>query len=377
PGQAAQEYRYSWPAAWRKLPSHCAACWVSLSMSGTPSPMPLREFNGLDGEGVRRDVLSQGRPAVLRSLVEDWIAVHEARRSPAALIRYFQEFDNGSLVDALLAPPEIGGQISYNESMTGFNFVRNRLSLIAVAEQTLRYARFSKPPSIAAQSALIRECLPGFETQNRLDALPPDVDPRIWLGNRITTPAHVDEWNNVACVVAGRRRFTLFPPDQIANLYVGPLDYAPTGAAMSLASLKTPDFERYPRLRVALGAAWVAELGPGDAIYIPPLWWHHVDSLEDFNVLVNYWWHDAAGESPGTDSAFEALLHGILSIRKLPPSTRRAWRALFEHYLFASAEEAVNHIPADRHGVLGALSPGQSAALRNHLIERLAKPESK
>ena len=57
--------------------------------------------------------------------------------------------------------------------------------------------------------------------------------PRIWLGNRITTPAHVDEWNNVGCVVAGRRRFTLFPPEQITNLYIGPLDFAPTGAAMA------------------------------------------------------------------------------------------------------------------------------------------------
>jgi hypothetical protein len=332
---------------------------------------PLREFSGLDDEAVRRDVFSEGQPAVLRRQVDDWTAVQAGRNSSEALARYLKQFDSGCPVDALLAPPEIDGRISYNDTMTGFNFVRNRLPLSAVVEQVLRYSKFPKAPSVAAQSALIRECLPGFEVHNHLRVLPHNVAPRIWLGNRITTPTHVDEWNNVGCVVAGHRRFTLFPPDQIANLYVGPLDYAPTGAAMSLVSLSKPDFERYPRFRQALGAAQVAELGPGDAIYIPPLWWHHVESLEDFNVLVNYWWHDSAGEGARADSAFDVLLHGILSIRNLPPTTRRAWASLFEHYLFGSRDDSVHHIPTERHGILGDLTPDQSAALRRHLAQRL------
>jgi len=342
-----------------------------LVAASTRSPTGLREFHGLDEEAVRRDVLSEKRPAVVRGLIENWVAVQEGRESSDRLIRYLKQFDSGKPVDALLAPPEADGQISYNATMTGFNFVRNRLSLNQVAEQVLRYAKFPKPPSVAVQSALIRECLPGFEVHNRLGILPHDVAPRIWLGNRITTPTHVDEWNNIGCVVAGRRRFTLFPPDQIANLYIGPLDFAPTGAAMSLVSLRTPDFERYPKFREALAAAQAAELGPGDAIYIPPLWWHHVESLGSFNVLVNYWWHDSASEAAGEDSPFDALLHGILSIRKLPPATRRAWAAFFEHYVFAAQDDAVTHLPTERHGILGDLTADQSAALRDHLVRRL------
>ena len=197
--------------------------------------------------------------------------------------------------------------------------------------------------------------------------------PRIWLGNQISTPTHVDEWNNIGCVVAGRRRFTLFPPEQIANLYIGPLDFAPTGAAMSLVSLRHPDFARYPKFREALAAAQSAEVGAGDAVYIPPLWWHHVESLEPFNVLVNYWWHDLAGDGASADSAFDALVHGILSIRALPPATRRAWSALFEHYVFGSGAGVVEHIPQERHGMLGELSPEQQAALRAHLMRRLGR----
>jgi Cupin-like domain len=334
---------------------------------------PIREFSGLAPETVRRDVLPDKRPAVIRGCVHDWPAVKQGLDSPAALVRYLGRFDSGKAVDALLASPEIDGQIFYDEAMTGFNFVRNRLPLAAVAEQVLRYSQFPRSPAVAAQSALIRDCLPGFADENRLSVVDDNVLPRIWLGNRITTPTHVDEWNNIGCVIAGRRRFTLFPPEQIANLYIGPLDFAPTGAPMSLVSLRQPDLIRYPRFREALAASQVAEAGPGDAVFIPPLWWHHVESLEPFNVLVNYWWHDQVGDGALADPAFEALLHGILAIGALPPATRRAWGAFFDHYVFGDKAGVSAHIPERRRGILGELSAEQLAGLRAHLAKRLTR----
>jgi hypothetical protein len=342
-------------------------------VTAAPAPQAIREFSGLDSATIRREVLLEKRPAILRGLVRDWPAVKQGLDSPAALVRYLNRFDSGKPVDALLTAPEIDGRIFYDEAMTGFNFLRNRLPLAAVAEQVLRYAQFPKSPAVAAQSALIRDCLPGFSAENVLSIVDANVLPRVWLGNRITTPTHVDEWNNIGCVVAGRRRFTLFPPEQIANLYIGPLDFAPTGAPMSLVSLRDPDFERYPKFRAALAAAHAAELGPGDAIFIPSLWWHHVESLESFNVLVNYWWHDLVGDGALADSAFDALLHGILSIRALPPATRRAWGAFFEQYVFGDEADALEHISSARRGILGTLSAEQLAGLRARLAKGLAR----
>jgi hypothetical protein len=342
-------------------------------VTAAEAPRPILELSGLDAPAIRRDVLSDKRPVILRGFVRDWPAVKQALDSPAALVRYLSRFDSGKAVDALLTAPEIDGQLFYDEDMTGFNFLRNRLPLAAVAEQVLRYAQFPKSPAVAAQSALIRDCLPGFAEENRLSIVDANVLPRIWLGNRITTPTHVDEWNNIGCVVAGRRRFTLFPPEQITNLYIGPLDFAPTGAPMSLVSLRNPDFARYPKFREALAAAHVAEVGPGDAVFIPPLWWHHVESLERFNVLVNYWWHDKVGDGALADSAFEVLLHGILSIRALPPATRRAWGAFFEQYVFGDDPGATAHIPEQRRGILGTLSAEQLAGLRAHLAKKLGR----
>jgi hypothetical protein len=333
----------------------------------------VKEYSGLTVEQIRREVLAEKRPAILRGLVRDWRAVREYLDSAGSLVRYLKELDSGAPVDALMTAPEAEGQIAYNAAMNGFNFHRNRLPLSEIAAQVLRYAQFPDPPAVAAQSALIRDCLPAFAAENALTLFDPAILPRIWLGNRITTPAHVDEWNNVACVVAGRRRFTLFPPEQVANLYIGPLDFAPTGAAMSMVSLRDPDFTRYPKFHAALAAAQVAVLEAGDGIFIPPLWWHHVESLEPFNVLVNYWWHDPLGADSKADSAFDALLHGILSIRALPPESRAAWRTFFEQYVFGAHADSIEHIPPERRGILGSLSPEQVNALRAHLAKKLSR----
>ena len=137
-------------------------------MPHLPAPQAIREFSGLDCDVIRRDVLPDKRPAVLRGFVNDWPAVRHASDSRVALVRYLNSFDNGKPVDAQMTPPQVDGQHYYNETMTGINFIRNRLPLAALIEQVLRYAHFPNPPAVAAQSALIRDCLPGFAEENRL-----------------------------------------------------------------------------------------------------------------------------------------------------------------------------------------------------------------
>jgi hypothetical protein len=274
--------------------------------------------------------------------------------------------------------PEARGRIAYNDAMDGFNFARRRLPLTAVLEQLSRYACFDDPPSVAVQSAFVAECIPGFGAANRLSLLDAAVAARIWIGNRVTVPAHFDESHNVACVVAGRRRFTLFPPEQVENLYIGPLDFAPTGAAMSLAPYPDPDLARFPRLEGALAAALGADLEPGDAIFIPTLWWHHVQSLDPkLNVLVNYWWHGSLGAVERTSSAMDALLHCLLNMRSLPPELRAGWRHMFEHYVFGADDERFAHIPAPRRGVLGEMTPDAAQRLRSTLIANLERDNVK
>jgi hypothetical protein len=296
--------------------------------------MPIREWRDVDARTFRAEIATRYEPAVLRGVVADWPAVKHAVASPADLCTYLASLDRGAEVDVLRTAPSAKGRIFYNDALTGFNFTREKATITAVLERVAKYAGMQNPPAVAAQSALLADCLPGFRADHPLPLLHDSIEPRIWLGSAVVTPAHFDESSNVACVVAGRRRFTLLAPEQVANLYIGPLDLAPTGTPISLVSFREPDFERFPRFREALAAAQVAELGPGDAIYIPPLWWHHVESLERLNMLVNYWWKGPPDAPAAAPSAFGALHQSIKTFEHASPEQRAAWDALFGHFVF-------------------------------------------
>jgi hypothetical protein len=192
----------------------------------------------------------------------------------------------------------------------------------------------------------------------------------LWLGNRTRTAAHWDLPQNLACVVAGRRRFTLFPTDQIGNLYVGPLEFTLAGQAISLVDVDAPDLERYPRFAEALGAARTAELGPGDALYIPSLWWHAVASLDEFGAMINFWWRDA---EPPLLTPLNALYHAVITMKNLPPNELAAWRVLFDHYIFGDNGDPAEHLPEKARGILGRRTPELVARVKKLLIEALIR----
>ena len=330
------------------------------------------ERTALDPVRFRDEVVTQYRPQVLRGVVDKWPAVAKGRQSAESFCSYLAAFDSGKPVDVLRMPPSAQGRIFYNEAIDGFNFTRDRAPLSSVIRNIAREARFEKPSAVVVQSAPIAECAPGFAKENVLPILDASVAPRIWFGNAVVTPAHFDESHNVACVVAGQRRFTLFPPEQIANLYIGPLGFAPTGTPISLVDFRRPDFERFPRAKQALESAFVADLAPGDAIYIPALWWHYVESLDKCNALVNYWWRESHGPSTRANSALNALLLAILDLRQLPPEQREAWRNIYDHYVFTAGEEVASHVPKARRGILGEISPELAQQIRAFLKEQLS-----
>jgi len=335
------------------------------AMTATPSPMS--EVHGVDRARFEAEVVPGNAPVILRGLASGWPAVAKGRESPLALAQYLAAMDSGIPVDALMTRPEEDGRLFFDASMTGFNYIRTEQPVSRVLEQTLRYAQFERAPAVAIQSAEIDRCLPAFKRDHVLPVLDESVEPRAWIGTAMVTPAHFDESHNIAVSVAGRRRFTVFPPEQVANLYVGPLDHAPAGRPISMVDFAKPDFDRFPRFRDALAQAQVADLEPGDAIYLPPLWWHHVRSLAQLNMLVNYWW------APPPSSGLDSLMHAVATLRALPPAQRQAWRQLFEHYVFDTERDVASHIPPERRSMLGAMSPQETARLRKLLSERLAR----
>lgn len=331
----------------------------------------IEEVEAVTRDSFRDTILTAARPVVFRGLVHDWPATRAGLESPAALADYMKRFDGGATVNAMFGPPGIRGRFHYNDDLSGFNFRRGPVRLSAALDLLIDYAQEDHPSSLAIQSVPVREALPAFERENRMPLLADAVEPRVWIGNAVTVAAHHDPSENIACVVAGRRRFTLFPPEQAANLYMGPFELTPAGPAVSMVDFDAPDFARFPRFATALEQALVVDLEPGDALYIPYLWWHHVRSTEQMNMLVNYWW---APDDQGRGRPMDALMHAMLAVRDLPPAHRDAWRVLFNHYVFEAGDDAGSHIPERRRGVLGRLDPGAIRAVRTALARALGRP---
>ena len=312
----------------------------------------IREVTGCRPDSLSDDILNSNEPLVLRGLTADWPIVKAAVQSPAQAEAYILQFDSGQQLTAYRGEPEIEGRIFYTEDLSGFNFDRIRLPLPQVFGNLRQYSSEAQPPTLYVGSTMVDNWLPGFRDSNDLVIEGHDPLVSIWIGNRSRIAAHYDFPTNIACTVAGRRRFTLFPPEQLENLYVGPIDFTPAGQSISLVDFAKPDFDAYPKFRQALEAAQVVELEPGDAILIPSMWWHHVESLDDMNILINYWWRNTPAYM---GSPVNVLQHAIMGIRDLPPEQRDAWREIFDHYVFNADEENYQHMPEQARGVLNPL----------------------
>ena len=281
------------------------------------------------------------RPMVFRGAARDWPAVAAGRRSDAALAAYLKQFDTGRPTEVMVGPPEIVGRFFYNEAITGCNFQKRVGSLSSLIDRMIAVRADPRPDAIYAGAATADDHLPGWQRDNPLPVSPPNAVARLWLGNATHVTTHFDEASNIAVVIAGRRRFTLFPPDQAENLYVGPLHFTIAGPPVSMVDIDRPDLDRYPRYAEAVRHMLVADLEPGDAIYIPPIWWHNVKALAAINVMVNYWW-----EPEGAVSPLDTLHRAILAMRDLPAPYRAAWRTWFERYVFdEDAAERIAHLP--------------------------------
>lgn len=332
----------------------------------------IPEIDTPTGERFRNEVLAGGKPVVMRGLVRDWPIVAAGRSSPDEFCEYLRRFDRGYDLDTAYGAPSIGGRIFYNDDLSGLNCRMEQAPLSSALDYLLEHFDDDPAPTLAIQSVVISRFLPGMQSDNRLPQglLPDGVDPRFWLGSRTIIAAHYDPSENVACCVAGSRRFTLLPPGQVANLYVGPFELTPAGAVISMVDFDRPDLGKYPKFEQALEAAWVSDLEPGDAIYIPYLWWHHVRGLDRINGLVNYWW--AQPDEQHGDPR-NALFHAMMSVRSLPPAQRRAWQAMFEFYVFDSSGHLGEHLPESKRGILGNLEPGKLKRLRMALSRALSR----
>lgn len=320
---------------------------------------------------ISEALLNSDVPVVLKNYGGGWPLVNESKKSTQHAIDYLKRMDSGLAVNACYLEPKERGRIFYNEDMSGFNFATKQQTLSTVLTELQAESSKNSGKTIYVGSTSIYQVLPDLVEKTPSSPFITQAIYNLWLGNQSKVAAHFDFLQNLACCVVGRRRFTLFPPEQVKNLYCGPIDKAPGGQAISMVDLDNPDFNKFPKFEEALNASITIELEAGDAILLPSMWWHYVEGLDDLNVLLNHWWKNSPAYM-GNPS--DALQHAMLSIRDLPKAQRNAWQHMFNHYVFNHDVEQFNYIPPSSQSMLASpMSELEARKLRANLQNKLRR----
>jgi len=324
---------------------------------------------------IPEEIFAAKEPVILKGIVNNWKLVELGLQSTQSTIDYLKQHYNGKPSFGYFGDASLKGHFFYDEHVTRLNYENKQTRIDEFLDLILATLNDSLPPSLYIASNLIDSHFPELRAENDIHIPRPHRDvpveavrAGIWIGNRTTACCHYDVSDNLACCVVGKRRFTLFPPDQIANLYPGPLDITPGGQALSMVDFANPDLNAYPNFPEAVASGQIAELEAGDALYLPSMWWHQVEGLNPFNILINYWWSEAPLYS---GASMNVLYHAMLSLREKPAHEKQAWKHIFDYYIFGDGGQAAHHLPEHAQGFLGELDPQKARALRAMLLNKL------
>ena len=131
---------------------------------------------------------------------------------------------------------------------------------------------------IGADEELFRELNADFQIPPILPRYNPAAT-GIWMGQAPNlTPFHHDWWHSCLAQVCGRKQFILVHPFEEKQLQADWTD----AARFDLQSppYVAPDSPVLAELETAV----VGMLEPGEMLYIPPFWWHQIETIDGGNI---------------------------------------------------------------------------------------------
>ncbi len=266
----------------------------------TPAAFPLLPFSTgpvpvLESPSST-EFLDEYRPVLIKGWLDGWPLYRALGECPDERQRLALLEDLAGSRSIAYSTLPADGRLSYRSGTLEPTFIFDEVNstfagFLGAVDEVLQGGG---KPGLYLQSTPIATCLP--ELLPRLGKLPfrrQQVEPsRLWIGSGSqVVQLHYDMSSNYLCLLAGRKRVTLFPPEALPCLYPAPPDRGLAGTPCSLVELLAPDLETFPRLVEALPLALSVIVEPGDVLHIPPYWWHHVESAE-LNVMVNFWQAD-------------------------------------------------------------------------------------
>jgi len=251
----------------------------------------------LDGVDLMEEYIIPGRAVVILGEVLKWGNLSQWR--PA----YLDDKIGSKYVDVAVSQSRVFRYGPREAASSARMTFREALQKIQAAHPEEAVYVMQQP--IAAQ-------FPELES----DIQPPDyaganAAAHLWFGGaNNVTPLHFDALCNLFGQVFGRKRFLIYSPKHLEEMYPLPVD-APF-SHVSPVNAENPDFLAHPRFEEAQCHEVV--LAPGDVLFLPPFWWHCVRSL-DVSISVNFWWPPSLQHC--LVPAGLRLLHGSYALDRL------------------------------------------------------------
>ncbi len=225
--------------------------------------VPLERRTHLSPEDFRSEFYLKSRPVVFAGAAIDW---------PCRKSWSFESLavEHGTK-DVLLVDAE---GLSGRDTRRGYEYLTLRELIENIRAGGDKYLRFSP----------LLQQLPVLEKDIDLDWFGRYRDPRsfgttyyMFIGGKGTkTLLHNDQPCNLYVQICGRKKWRLYPPENSA--IVDPR-VSTTGYFDSPIDIDNPDLTKHPLFRYLDG--YEVTLEPGDILYVPPHWWHHVENLSD------------------------------------------------------------------------------------------------
>lgn len=227
-----------------------------------PSSVPRVPWPGV--EGFFEQHWAPGVPAIFTDLVTRWPAMERWR-----LERLEERFGDVE-IDVASGREAYGRDYDVDaEKLTTRTTMRDYLARIRSAPDSNDVYMIARNRNAEGPLAGVLEDVALPEGLFRADLA---GGAAFWLGPAGTvTPLHHDTSNILFCQVVGRKRYRMIAPMEIALL---------DGARSMYAAVdpEAPDLARFPWWPQVIVRDFV--IGPGEALFIPVGWWHHVRALD-------------------------------------------------------------------------------------------------
>ncbi|OQS01127.1 hypothetical protein ACHHYP_01804 [Achlya hypogyna] len=309
--------------------------WAPRSVARIPPPSPLVFY---------RDYVSKNIPVIITGGIDHWPAMRKWTDD------YLLQTIGNKTVTVDVTPSGYGDAVLALDATTKV-FVQPEERDVTFREFHTLYhdAAFDGIPYLSHQNDSLRDQFPqlvgdvdaaiGFAAE-AFGNTPEAVN--LWIGDeRAVSTMHKDHYENMYCVVRGRKHFTLLPPSDVAFLhettypttrYVHESRTARFDAAALRPSTHPSWFVHVP-VEAAESTPWIpvdplnvdaaqfpnakhiapleVVLEAGEMLYLPSLWYHRATQLCD-TVAVNYW-HDMEFDAK---YVYFNFVHGVATAAK-------------------------------------------------------------